>query len=49
MTARENTRRLFNNDHPERVGLHDSPWGTTLRVDPLRLAVRLGTYAPQPR
>lgn len=31
MSARENTRRLFDNDKPERVGLHDSPRGHAVR------------------
>lgn len=30
MTSKENTKRLFSGDKPERVGLHDGPWGSTV-------------------
>jgi uroporphyrinogen decarboxylase len=30
MSAKENTRRLFAADKPERVGLNDGPWGATI-------------------
>lgn len=31
MTPKENTQRLLNADHPERVGLTDGPWGATVQ------------------
>ena len=30
-SSKENTKRLFDNDSPERVGLNDGPWGATVR------------------
>jgi uroporphyrinogen decarboxylase len=31
LTGRENTRRLFAGDRPERAGFTDNPWGATVR------------------
>ena len=31
MSSRENIQRLFEKKPAERVGLHDSPWGRTVR------------------